>query len=228
VSLVPADRLLASPPLGERMAALLRQAIVNGDLKPGSELRQAAIAERYGVSRIPVREAIQMLERDGLVVIQRNRRVVVASLSDSDLADHYSVRALIEGEAAFRASRFPEAVAEIEKAHALGQDVLESRDIGAFTAANEAFHAAVWTASGSTRLHLIAKQLWTGIAPHTPSFLPNQIDRSFEEHRRILKAIRSGNPDDAQVAMSNHILRSAADLKEFRTKRASTKDHAGG
>lgn len=215
---------LRSRPMGERLAELLRKAILDGDLAPGTEIRQEALAKQYGVSRIPVREALQNLERDDLVVVQPNRRVVVAEITNGDLNDHYEVRALIEGALANRAAENLPHPDELREAYQVGENLLESDDAPALVRANEIFHRAVWEAAGSSRLYTIASHLWTGIPPYRAVLFPRQASNSIEEHSQILEAILAGDGVGAQDRMRRHILGARDDVLRARTSQGRTQD----
>lgn len=211
-------------PLGVTIADALRRDIVTGRLAGGQELRQEELADRFGTSRIPVREAMQSLERDGLIVVQANRRSVVAEFQDADLRDHYSARALLEGEAAALCvgrDADTAALAEI-------QDALER--VGADDAAsheelNRQFHAWIWAESGSQWIERLAGILWQGISPRTPGLVPGQVDLARDEHRAIIEALASGEPERARAAVRAHIERSCESLVTYRSQ--STLREAG-
>lgn len=87
----------------EAVLAQLRRAIVSGELRPGEPIRQSALAERFGVSRVPLREALKILEGEGQVTYRPHRGYVVTELNMDDLLEVYRIRELLEGEAARRA-----------------------------------------------------------------------------------------------------------------------------
>ena len=127
-----------------RVRDLLEEAILEGDLKPGERLRAEALAQRFGTSRTPIREALLQLEAQGLVEVEPNRGAVVRSFDRDDLLDLYQLRALLEPRAAALATpRISEQ--DIEALHAL----CEAEDQ---IAANEAFHRIILEAAGSPRL----------------------------------------------------------------------------
>lgn len=200
--------------VSSRVANALRKAILDGVFEPGTELRQDMLARHFSVSRIPVREALQLLERDGLLTVKPNRRMIVTALTDQDLYDHYRVRAVVEGEAAACAALCADKT-EIEALEELAAGASATGDLDAFVSANEEFHRAVWKAAGNQRLVRTAQQLWTGILPYTPLLLPAHSVRSVEEHRLIVTAIREQLPEEARSAMSNHIMRSGHDLRRY-------------
>lgn len=216
---------LRNRPIGERLAELLRKQILDGDLPAGTEIRQEVLARQYEVSRIPVREALQNLERDGFVMVKPNRRVVVAEVTTGDLNDHYEVRALIEGELARRAATNSSSYEDIREAYLVGEGLLDSGDTAALVRANEIFHRAVWEAAGSTRLYAIANHLWTGIPPYRAFLFPHGIRSSIQEHLNILEAITADDSDRAQSLMKQHILGAREDVLRARSLQAS---HQGG
>jgi len=213
-------RLTTTATLGERVADGLRTAILGGDFPAGSELKQDRLAEQFGVSRIPVREALLMLERDGLVLVKPNRRVVVANLSQDDVVDHYAVRALIEGEAAARVASSGVDPSAIISAERRNEKVRQGMDLAAFLSASAVFHRSIWEAAGSPTLKNIANRLWSG-RDYTPAFLPEQLKRASEEHHLVTEAIRKRSPDVARQAMSEHIMRTAKELQQYRAQLVS-------
>jgi DNA-binding GntR family transcriptional regulator len=134
-----------------RLADILRDRIIEGDLRPGTQLAEQAVAEALGVSRNTLREAFRLLGRDRLVVHEPHRGVFVRTLEPADVADIYATRRLVECAAAGRTGS-PEAVAEIRAAVAAAQDAAaEDRwnDVGT---ADLRFHSAITALSGSRRL----------------------------------------------------------------------------
>jgi DNA-binding GntR family transcriptional regulator len=199
-------------PVREQVAAALRKAIFSNELEIGKEITQEEVAKKLGISRMPVREAFQILERDGLLILHNNRSAVVRGLTKEDLRDHYEIRSMLEGEAAARASGKPDCYPELERLHGQAKESLSSSDVTAYIKANEAFHRAIWEASRSVRLKSLLNQLWNGLPPQVAEFLPNQAEQSIPEHQNILDAIREGNAEAARRAMQAHIRRSMNDF----------------
>src|ERR1700759_3243287 len=131
-----------------RVREQLQHAILEGVLKPGERLRAEHLAQRYGTSRTPVREALLQLEAQGLVEVEPNRGAVVKAFDAADLLDLYEVRALLEPAAAARAA--PRISAEqLAELHALCDD---QAPVDEQIAANERFHRIIADAAGSPRL----------------------------------------------------------------------------
>ena len=191
-----------------RVRDLLEEAILEGDLKPGERLRAEALAQRFGTSRTPIREALLQLEAQGLVDVEPNRGAVVRSFDRDDLFDLYQLRALLEPRAAaLAAPRISEQ--DIEALHAL----CEAED---HMAANEAFHRIILEAAGSPRL-LDAMRAATGI-PRTFRSVFWHDERQREEslmcHRRLVAAFNARDAELAEAVMRMHILGAIAFLEE--------------
>ncbi len=201
------ERIVLTP-VREHVANSIRKWIFLGVFQPGQVLRQEEVARRLGISRMPVREAFQLLAQEGLLVIEAHRGAVVRALNRDDVIDHYEVRALVESEAAALVARNPGAADGIAAAHERGLAASSRGDAAAYSESTASFHRAVWAASGRPRLRSIAEQLWTGLPPHLPQLLPEQLAGSIEEHTRLLAAIASGNAAGARRAMTAHILNS--------------------
>lgn len=196
----------------DQVVASLRKAIFNGDLKSGEELIQEDIAKKLDVSRMPVREAFQVLERDGLLIMNPNRRVVVKGLTKVDIKDHYDIRAMLEGEAAARASRNKMYCDELIEIQQVIEVAVENNDVKNYTVANEHFHRTIWKASESERLQAFLDQIWSGLPPHLAEVLPIQMDKALREHKEIIETISRGEEKNARKAMQNHIVRSMKDF----------------
>jgi len=195
---------MASP----RVRDLLEEAILEGDLKPGERLRAEALAQRFGTSRTPIREALLQLEAQGLVDVEPNRGAVVRSFDRDDLQDLYELRALLEPHAAsLAASRISEA--DIERL----AELCEAEDQ---IVANEAFHRIILEAAQSPRL-MVAMRAATGIPRTFRSVFWHdeaQREESLMCHRRLVAAFRARDPQLAEAVMRMHILGAIGFLEE--------------
>lgn len=210
------SRVIKSQPLGVLIADALRRDIVHGRLRGGQELRQEEVAERFGTSRLPVRDAIQTLERDGLVTVLPNRRVVVAQFEEPEVIDHYRVRALIESEAAAACAERRIDVAPLEEVHHALEAAAAEGERAEHVALSHHFHALIWSESGSPWIERLAQTMWQGIAPYTPDLVPDQAVLAADEHTVIIEALRGHDVAGARDAMRNHILRSCESLLRYR------------
>jgi len=178
----------------EAVLVALRADILTGRLAPGDQIVQDSLADRYGVSRVPLREALKTLETEGQVVYHPHRGYFVAELSVADLLEVYRLRSLLEAEAIAHAmptfsDEDVEAIAdllgEVEAAAAAG-------DVIAMTAANRRFHFAVFDASGLPRLSRILRQLWEATDAYRALYFQTaeNRDRVSREHAAMLEALR--------------------------------------
>jgi DNA-binding GntR family transcriptional regulator len=195
---------MASP----RVRDLLEEAILEGELKPGERLRAEALAQRFGTSRTPIREALLQLEAHGLVEVEPNRGAVVKTFDRGDLLDLYEVRALIEPHAAARAATRIGA-GEIAELDALcdAEDQI---------VANEAFHRIILDAAASPRL-TVAMRAATGIPrAFRSAFWHDERQRaeSLLCHRRLVSAFKTADAQLAAAVMRMHILGAIAFLEE--------------
>ncbi|HWK27956.1 MAG TPA: GntR family transcriptional regulator [Solirubrobacter sp.] len=194
-----------------RVRDLLEEAILAGELQPGERLRAEALAQRFGTSRTPIREALLQLEGQGLVQVEPNRGAVVRTFDRDDVHDLYEVRALLEPAAAARAaSRITDA--DLERLDALCADASVEEQI----VRNETFHRIIVEAAGSARLE-VAMRAASGI-PRTfrSIFWHDERQRadSMMCHRRLVSALRARDAALAEAVMRMHILGAIAFLEE--------------
>jgi len=202
----------------------LREAIVNLRLRPGEPLREAALAEKLGVSKTPLREAFARLEQEGLVETTSFKGAVVTGYSERDLKEIYELRALLEGAAARSATEHPNEAT----LHAL-RDVLDRsralRDAGDLVGLAELlgrFDVIVYSQVTNDRIGALIDNLrahLTRIGRLTED-IPGRVEASVEEHAAIVDAILARNPDEAERLMRVHIASVLAD--QLATRETST------
>lgn len=196
---------------------LIRRAIAEGDFEPGSRLVEQRIGEMFDLSRTPVREALRALAADGLVVIERNRGAVVATMSESDIRDQYELRARLESLAAERAATRMDAdgIAALDAAVAdfdAGIELVSGGSLDAgvdrITAANSAFHQGIIEGSQHRRLsallvHAVDIPLVYQVFRHQTRA---ESKRSNLFHRMVRDAIAAGEAQRAGALMAEHIM----------------------
>lgn len=202
-------RVSSRPPTAQAFVlAELRRAIVSGDLKPGQPLRQDALATRFGVSRVPLREALKALEGEGQVVYEPHRGYQVARLSLDDLLEVYRIRSLLEAEAARRAVeragddvvvRMRELAAEVDLAGERG-------DVVAMTEANRHFHFALVAAAGMPRLERIVRVLWEATDAYRAVYYGDEANRRrvAAEHAAIVQALAARDAERLVRLIDEH------------------------
>jgi DNA-binding GntR family transcriptional regulator len=199
----PASRGRRKTSLRHKVYEALRQEITNGSLLPGDLLRERELADIYGVSKTPVREALSLLEQDGLVRAIPRAGYMVTQLTLRDLQEVYQLRVTLEAMAARLAAEniTDEELQELEELRATS-DPDEARLF------NRRFHLLVARASGNSRLAKMVEQLlddmdrWAAleVARHTPAVL-------LIGHQAELDALRTRDPDIAEKTMREHIER---------------------
>jgi DNA-binding GntR family transcriptional regulator len=197
---------LAPRALYEEVAELLRQRIFSRDLEPGSWIDELKIAEEYGISRTPLREALKVLAAEGLVTMKVRRGAYVTEVSDKDLSDVYHLLALLESDAAaVVAQRGSDTeLAELKALHAELEAALPDRD--RFFAVNERFHMRVLEiASNRWREQMVADlRKVMKLNRHNSLLKTGRIDDSLAEHRAIMAALLARNADLTQQRMQEH------------------------
>jgi DNA-binding GntR family transcriptional regulator len=197
---------LAPRALYEEVAELLRQRIFSRELEPGSWIDELKIAEEYGISRTPLREALKVLAAEGLVTMKVRRGAYVTEVSDKDLADVYHLLALLESDAAGvvaqRASE--DELAELQAMHTELEAALPDRD--RFFAINERFHMRLLEiASNRWREQMVADlRKVMKLNRHNSLFKTGRIDESLAEHRAIMAALLARNAALTQQRMHEH------------------------
>ncbi|MDQ2871843.1 MAG: GntR family transcriptional regulator [Candidatus Eremiobacteraeota bacterium] len=203
------------------IAERIREAIVRGQLRPGQPLRQAEIAERFGVSRIPVREALSQLEGEGWVSSIPHRGVVVTELNAEDVRDLSDIRIELET-LALRLAVPNMSEVTLERAEAILDEIDAEPTIDAWADYNLTFHCTLYEAANRPRLltmiknthRLTSRYLLVHVA------VLNYRERGQDEHRRLLAACREGNIEQADAVLRAHIGASADMLEAYLRQRA--------
>jgi len=188
------------------IAGALRREIQSGALALGEPIRQDQVAARFGVSRIPVREALGRLESEGLVVVRPNRGAVVAALTADELREVYELRALIEGDLLARAVPGLTA-AHLARAGALHAALGATDDPGVQGDLNRDFHRVLLDAADRPKQRALAEQL-RGVVERYGSLqgaLLRETAAFQEDHLRILDACRHRDPAGARRALQEHL-----------------------
>ncbi|MFZ3555249.1 MULTISPECIES: GntR family transcriptional regulator [unclassified Streptomyces] len=207
---------MARVPEARRVRDALENAVVDGRYRPGERLDPAELEREFGCSRTPVREALQALERSGLVQIRPKQGTYVTELSVSELAERFEVMAELEGMAARLSARRieREALAELEDALKECEEHARAGDADPYYYANARFHGVVYDSCGNEYLRQQAHALKRALQPYRRLQLrvPDRMRRSLAEHRAIADAIASGAADRAEEAAREHVL---VQVKEF-------------
>ncbi|MBV9164607.1 MAG: GntR family transcriptional regulator [Solirubrobacterales bacterium] len=204
--LVPASPI-DLPSIPDVIYHQLRRDIGRGVYRPGP-IRIRPLAERFGVSATPVREALRRLEAEGLVTLRKNQ-IVVNSLSETELREIFAIRAELEVFALRRGAekvrKDPRLLAELESQVATMD--LYDHDPEDWRAANESFHMKIYHAAGMPRLSSMIDSLWIAVEPYLRLYVSTagSFRASQEQHRSILDHLRSGRAKAAADVLRKHL-----------------------
>ena len=195
--------------LSDKVYQYLRDGIAEGKYKTGDCLTELKIAEELGVSRTPVREALKQLELEDLVASQPNRGVVVKGFSSEDYRDVFTIRHMLEGQAAYWAAEriTDEQLKELSEAVDLYEFYTQKGDVQRLVLLDTRFHEIIYEACGSRTLKHILLSLHHNIHHARESSLttPHRPIHSLDEHRSIYEAIASHDAASAKQFMEAHI-----------------------
>jgi len=195
--------------LYEEVADRLRQRIHNHQLRPGEAIDEKALSAAFGISRTPLREALKVLHSEGLVELIPRRGCYVKRLDFEELGELFPVMAVLEGLCAREAVKRStgKALAQLEDLHARLESHAAAGDIDAYYDDNLLFHQAVQNLSGNRWLQRVVADLRKvlQLARHRQLTVPGRLQRSLEEHRRIIGAFRAHDAELADRCMQQHL-----------------------
>ncbi len=218
-------QLNPSQPITAATFEALREAICTGDLSPGERLLQSDLAQRLGVSRLPVHEALQQLRQEGFVTETGRRGLVVSPLDPEFLSQLFELRATLDRTAAMSAARFrrpgdsARGLAIIKR----GRKGIAVQSLGTIAAADLAFHSLIYQIGGNPLIADTAQRNWHHVRR---AFLllvtvTPELARFWEDHTAILDKIMQGDEEAAGHLSWEHSIRSgltyAAELQRRST-----------
>jgi DNA-binding GntR family transcriptional regulator len=200
--------MLAAPQLlRERVYDALESGIVDGSLPPGSHLREDDLAKQLGVSRNPVREALQRLMHDGLVDHRQGKGIFVHAPNLREVEEVFHVRALLESDGARLAAEniSKEGLEELEELLTLGAVAVTEQDAQSLLELNERFHNLILTASHNSVMSKLMVTLQRRIRWYFASVVVNRSEGSWDQHEAIYMAIKANDGQRAAELMAEHV-----------------------
>ena len=215
---------IAPTALYQEVAERLRQRIFAHELAPGDWIDEQRLAEQYGISRTPLREALKVLASEGLVELKPRRGCYVTEISRPDLDDIFPLMAMLEGRCAGDAVRkaMPADVAQLNEIHERLESAADEGRIDAFFEANQEFHRKIQGLAGNRWMLSVIQDLRKVLKLsrlHSLS-LEGRLQLSLGEHRAIMAAIRAGDAARAEKLMHDHILCGREALARMEAKAA--------
>lgn len=196
-------------PLRDVVFITLREAILKGNLKPGERLMEVDLANKLGVSRTPIREAIRKLELEGLVKMAPRKGAEVAEITLEDLTDVLEVRKNLEDLAVELSCKkaTEEDIEEMKVCQKNFEEALKSDDLTVMAEADEAFHHVIYNTTRNRRLIQILYNLREQMYRYRLEYIKDENQRKVlvDEHNKILEAISERNIQEAKKAISIHI-----------------------
>ena len=196
-------------PLREVVFNTLRNAIVHGEFEPGERLMEVTLAKRLGVSRTPVREAMRMLELEGLVVMIPRRGAEVARITAKDLSDALEIRMALEDLAAGLACKRIDNAGKdrLRETCVRFREAIQSKKIPDIVDADVAFHNAIMDSTNNRRLISMSQSLREQVYRYRVEYVKDfsYHDKLVSEHDALMAAIREGDVERAKEVTRKHI-----------------------
>jgi DNA-binding GntR family transcriptional regulator len=201
----------------QRVADYLREAILSGQIAPGERIRQEDIAERFGASRLPVREALRMLEAEGLTEHHRHKGARVPRLDMHEVDVIYQMRERIEPLALTES--IPHLTEDdFRKLQEIQRKIESNTDIGEFLALDRELHLLTYSGCGIDQLSSMVVRLWNSTQHYRRAYMhlsgPARRWVVNAEHRLLLDAIERRDAVDAERCLSGHIRRTRIELSQ--------------
>jgi len=188
--------------LRERILETIRDAIISGALKPGEKVAEPELAERFGISRTPIREAFRQLESEGYLTVIPRKGAVVVSFSQRDVEEFYAIKSILEGYAARKACEnlTDKEIVKLESINGKLRSLATEGDIRHFFKVHNDFHDLFIRAADNEKLYelissLVGKFQRLRVASLS---LPGRMQVSVEEHEKIIGAFRNRDADKAE------------------------------
>jgi len=201
----------------ERAIRFLREAILQGDYQPGQRLPQKELSEQLDMSPTPIREALRLLEAQGLLERVPYKGAYVAEASPEESEEISVIRSALEGLATKMAvpNLTPDDVQALESLLKEMEDAWHQMSIGRLRRSNYRFHSLIYERAGSRRLTDMIISLWPRFATDALWLIPGRAERSIEHHHDLLGKIREGDSEGAANLMSDHILTAGSSIAKF-------------
>ncbi|MBS1144066.1 MAG: GntR family transcriptional regulator [Proteobacteria bacterium] len=215
---------IAPTALYQEVAERLRQRIFAHELTPGHWIDEQKLAEEYGISRTPLREALKVLASEGLVDLRPRRGCYVTEISRQDMDDIFPLIAMLEGRCAAEAVKRAKAgdIAALKNIHEQLELAAKEGRIDAFFESNQEFHKKIQELSGNRWLLSVIQDLRKVLKLsrlHSLS-LEGRLQQSLDEHRQIMAALQAGDAVKAEKLMHDHLLSGREALAKIRDSAA--------
>lgn len=205
--------------LREKIVEVLREAIISQKIRPGERVTELEVAERFGISRTPIREAFRQLESEGFLTIVPRKGAVVSDIKEQDIRDFYEIKGVLEGYAARQAAKRmrEKDIVRLEQFNSEIKECAQRQDVSGMTQAHNAFHELILEACGNRKIQQVVAGLvrqFLRFRFYVASLV--HVEDILREHADIVAAIRSGDGERAEICIKiNAQLGLEVLLKEF-------------
>ena len=193
----------------EKIVESIREAIIKRSLKAGEQLAESEVAEHFGISRTPVREAFRQLESEGFLTVAPRRGAVVRAITEKDVLEFYAIKGILEGYAARLATEklSDHDILKMEELNNELRQCAEKGDAIACYRVHNEFHAVFVRACGNERLYQLVKTLVQQFQRYRLSLsVMGKLKTAIEQHRAIVKAFEARDPDLAERLVRENAL----------------------
>ncbi len=206
-------------PLRDVVFQTLRAAILRGDLRPGERLMELQLAAKLGVSRTPIREAIRMLEQEGLAITIPRKGAEVAKMTEKDMEDVLQIRCALEELAVSLSCEniSPAELMELKTAMDRFEEAVKTGDIPAIASADMNFHDVLYKASDNTKLLGLLNNLREQMYRYRVEYLKDTTvyPQLIEEHQQLYAALKAKDPDAAKGFTRQHLENQTEGIKRI-------------
>lgn len=195
--------------LRERIVSSIRNAIINGQLKPGTRIAEPELAEKFGISRTPIREAFRQLETEGFISVIPRKGAIVASFSAQDVSNFYDLKMILEGYAA-RLATMTLTESEIDRMETVNRQMTAAsgkKDLRRVLDLHNEFHDTFLRAAGNDRLHQIVQSMVAQFQRYRLILaMPGKVEGAIDQHVEIIDAFRRRDPSLAEKLVQKNAL----------------------
>jgi DNA-binding GntR family transcriptional regulator len=201
----------------DNVTVLLRRALLAGEIKPGERIKVSELERAFGVSHIPIREAVRRLETEGLIVAEPQRTAVAAGVDSEDLRGLYDLRRIVECEVIHRSveSMSEEQVEAVRSALARLEAVAQDHDSPRFWELHRDFHWALLEPGASAWIQRVLDQLWLASQRYVRLFVSQTLGDAMADHRELLVCCEHRDGAKAAALLRRHL-----DRTELAVRRA--------
>jgi len=199
-------------PAREQVSSTLRKAILARELQEGTIITLEEISNQLGVSITPVREAFQMLARDGLLKLRPNKGAIVLGMNEKSIREHYEARAILESAIAYKVCKSGADLTTMLEAYNNAKTALQENDYSEYSKYNQAFHLELWRAGGNDKITSMLSAMWSGLSMGSNVKEEEYSQISIKEHDRIVESLVARDAEKAKDLMYEHIMRSMENM----------------